>query len=45
MKVLITSDLVLKYYDPNKPLEIQCDAGKKVLEQSLMQDGQPTTLL
>ena len=32
---------VLAYYDPKKPLTLQCDASKAGLGATIMQDGKP----
>ena len=41
MKQLLASTPVLRYYDGQKDLEIQCDACDKGLRAALMQEGQP----
>ena len=40
-KKLTTAEPVLRYFDPNTDLEIQCDASDKGLGATLMQEGQP----
>ncbi|GFR84068.1 retrovirus-related Pol polyprotein from [Elysia marginata] len=37
----LSADAVLKLYNSNQPLKIQCDASSTGLGASLMQDGQP----
>lgn len=32
---------LLKYYEPDKPLALQCDASEKGLGASLLLDGKP----
>ena len=34
---------LLKYYEPDKPLVLQCDASEKGLGASVLQDGKPVT--
>ena len=41
LKVALTSTPVLGHFDPNKPLELICDASKVALGAVLMQDGHP----
>ena len=41
IKKLVSSPLLLKYYEPSKPLVLQCDASEKGLGASLLQDGKP----
>ncbi|KAK3738935.1 hypothetical protein RRG08_006502 [Elysia crispata] len=41
IKDLIAKTPVLRFYDPNKPLEVQVDNSKDGLGACLMQDGQP----
>ncbi|KAK3770331.1 hypothetical protein RRG08_029984 [Elysia crispata] len=41
IKNLIAKTPVLRFYDPNKPLEVQVDSSKDGLGACLMQDGQP----
>ena len=38
---LVSEAPILRYYDPNKRLVIQCDASQKGLGAALLQDGQP----
>ena len=38
---MLTSPPVLKYFNPDHLLELQCDASDKGLGACLMQDGQP----
>ena len=40
-KRLVTSPAVLKYYDPEAKLVLQCDASVTGLGAALMQDGKP----
>ena len=35
----MSSPPLLKYYEPDKPLVLQCDASEKGLGASLLQDG------
>ena len=41
IKELVSSPPLLKYYEPSKPLVLQCDASEKGLGASLLQDGNP----
>lgn len=41
IKEMVTNTPVLKYYDQDKPLTVQCDASQKGLGAALLQDGQP----
>ena len=41
IKRFITSPLVLKYYDPQAKLVLQCDASETRLGEALMKDGKP----
>ena len=41
IKQLVTKPPVLKYYEPEKPLVLQCDASEKGLGASLLQEGRP----
>ena len=41
IKALVSKPPLLKYYDPEKPLLLQCDASEKGLGVSLMQEGKP----
>ena len=41
IKEILSSPPVLKYFDPDQDLELQCDASGKGLGACLMQDGQP----
>ena len=41
VKKLVTEARVLRYYDMNKPLVIQCDASEKGLGTALLQEDQP----
>lgn len=41
VKKLVTTALVLSYYDPKAAREIQCDASQKGLGAALLQKGQP----
>ena len=41
IKKLVSSPPLLKYYDPDKPLVLQCDTSEKGLGASLLQDGKP----
>ena len=41
LKQLLTSTEILKYYDVNKNIVIQCDASKDGLGATLMQEGRP----
>ena len=41
IKKLISTTPVLRYYDPNEELVIQCDASQKGLGAVLMQSGKP----
>ena len=41
VKKLVTTSSVLAFYDPAKPLEIQCDASQTGLGAVLMQEGKP----
>ena len=41
IKKLISTTPVLRYYDPNEELVIQCDASQKGLGAALMQSGKP----
>ena len=40
-KAAITTALVLRYFDPQMDVTLQCDASEKGLGASLMQQGQP----
>ena len=39
IKELVSSPPLLKYYEPRKPLVLQCDASEKCLAASLLQEG------
>ena len=39
IKALVSTPPLLKYYEPDKTLRLQCDASEKGLGASLMQDG------
>ena len=41
IKALVSTSPLLKYYEPDKPLRLQCDTSEKGLGASLMQDGRP----
>ena len=41
IKKLVSSPPLLKYYEPDKSLILQCDASEKGLGASLLQDGKP----
>ena len=41
MKQLVSDTLVLRYYDPERELTIQCDASQTGLGAALLQNGQP----
>ena len=41
MKKILSSPPLLKYFDPDPDLELQCDASEKGLRACLMQDSQP----
>ena len=41
MKRLVSEAPVLRFYDPDKELSIQCDASQTGLGAALLQDGQP----
>ena len=41
VKKILSSPPVLKYFDPDQEVELQCDASQKGLGACLMQDGQP----
>ena len=41
IKKLVSSQPLLKCYEPDKPLVLQCDASEKGLGVSLLQDGEP----
>lgn len=41
IKSLVTKAPVLSYFDPNKQLQIQCDASQSGLGAVLLQDGNP----
>ena len=41
VKKLVTSYPVLKYYDLNAEVTLQCDASEKGLGATLLQNGQP----
>ena len=41
IKKLISTPPVLKYYEPNKDLTLQCDASDHGLGAALIQDGKP----
>ncbi|KAK3736228.1 hypothetical protein QZH41_007340 [Actinostola sp. cb2023] len=41
VKLLVTSHPVLKYYDVNEEVTLQCDASEKGLGATLLQNGQP----
>ena len=41
IKSMVTTILVLKYYNPEEELTIQCDASEKGLGAALLQKGQP----
>ncbi|CAM1318828.1 Uncharacterised protein r2_g2698 [Pycnogonum litorale] len=41
IKRCIASTPVLKYYDVNSPVTIQCDASQSGLGATLLQQGQP----
>ena len=39
----MSSPPLLKYYEPNKPLVLQCDGSEKGLDASLLQEGKPVS--
>lgn len=41
IKRLVTRNPVLRYYDVEKPVTIQCDASEKGLGAAILQEGQP----
>ena len=41
IKQLVTAPPVLKYYEPSKPLILQCDASDHGLGAALIQEGKP----
>ena len=41
VKKILSSPPLLKFFDPDQDLELQCDASEKRLGACLMQDGQP----
>ena len=41
VKRLVSRAPVLSYYQPDRPLSIQCDASQKGLGAALLQDGRP----
>ena len=41
MKRLVSEAPVLRFYDPDKELSIQCDASQTGLGAAMLQDGQP----
>ena len=41
IKALVSTPPLLKYYESDKPLLLQCDASEKGLGASLMQEGRP----
>jgi hypothetical protein len=41
LKELLTTAPVLRYYDVNKPVKIQCDASSSGIRAVLLQEGQP----
>ena len=41
IKKLVSSSPLLKYHEPDEPLALPCDASKKGLGASLLQDGKP----
>ena len=41
IKKLVTTAPVLRYYDPQKELTLQCDASDTGLGTALLQKGQP----
>jgi hypothetical protein len=41
IKALVSTPPLLKYYEPDKPLLLQCDTSEKGLGASLMQEGRP----
>ncbi|CAB4009193.1 Hypothetical predicted protein [Paramuricea clavata] len=41
VKKILSSPPLLKYFDPDQDLELQCDASEKGLGAFLMQNGQP----
>ena len=45
MKNLVSKHPVLKYYDVNEEVTIQCDASEKGLGASLLQNGQPVAFV
>ena len=43
LKNLISNAPILRFYDPDLPLTIQCDASERGLGATLLQEGQPLT--
>ena len=41
MKLLISADQLLRLFDVQKPVVIQCDASRESLGATLLQEGQP----
>ena len=41
VKKLVTEHPVLRYYDMNEEVTVQCDASEKGVEAALLQNGQP----
>ena len=43
LKQILSSQPVLKFYDPTKPVKLQVDASKSGLGACVLQDGHPIT--
>ena len=44
-KLHVANAATLKYFDPHKPIVLECDASGVEIGGTLLQDGQPVTFI